>query len=135
MTDFIRHESQMQRIPTLLTRAVGFRESPEYKELRPYELDIPGVVSGAFAKYLSRIHAEENSDAARSMAHEPIASAHQALDALASSPETAVQNLVADEIFENLEGSEQVMARIEIHLLPHALSLYERWRAERGGTQ
>lgn len=135
MTDFMRHESQLQRIPTLLTRAVGFRESPEYGEMRPYELDIPSVVSGAFAKYLVRIHAEENSDAAESVAHEPIVAAHQVLDALASSPETAVQNLVTDEIFENLECSQQVIVRIELNLLPNSLSLYKRWRAEQGGAK
>jgi hypothetical protein len=44
-----------------------FKESPEYEELRAYELDISGVVVAAFAKYLCRLHerkqaGEENED-------------------------------------------------------------------------
>jgi hypothetical protein len=39
------------------------------------------------------------------------------------------------QIFENLEGSERVMARIEVNLLANALSLYRRWRADQRGTQ
>jgi hypothetical protein len=133
MSDFILQSNPMQHIPSLLRQAVGFEDSPEYREMRPYELDIPGVICGAFAKYLIRIHAEEHDDGVRPIASEQIASAHEVLAALASYPETAVENLVTDEVFENLEGPSQVIARIESTLHPNALSLYQRWRAQQRG--
>src|SRR5256885_1767993 len=103
MSEFIRRESELQKIPALLvSRVSGFRESREYRGMRDYELDIPGVVCGAFARYLVRIHAEEAAGENQSATGMAVASAHEAIETLASSLETAVRCLVTDEIFENL---------------------------------
>jgi hypothetical protein len=126
MSEFIRGESELQKIPSLLmSRVHGFKESPEFREMRDYELDIPGVVCGAFARYLGRIHAEEGAGVA-------VAQAHEAIEMLASSPEPAVRSLVTDEIFENLECEPDVLERIKSHLKPNALTVYRRWIGEAG---
>lgn len=65
MSDFIWQKSKFQEIPTLLVSTVsGFGESPEYQKLAEYERDISGVVVGAFAQYLCRLHEqpEESSE-------------------------------------------------------------------------
>jgi hypothetical protein len=127
MTDFIWRISTLQKIPTMLVSTVsGFGQSPEYRELREYELSIPGVVCGAFARYLGRIYAEGQSEQSRLA----VESAHEAIEALASAPETAVRCLVTDEIFENLEVEPAVRELIKSHLKPNALALYERFIKE-----
>jgi hypothetical protein len=131
MSEFIRRESELQRIPSVLVlRVSGFRESPEYRNMRDYELDIPGVVCGAFARYLGRIHAEEAAEMNQSTI--AVASAHEAIETLASSSETAVRSLVTDEIFESLECMPDVLDRMKSHLKPKALALYQQWIGKGG---
>lgn len=133
MSDFIRRQSEVQDIPSLLTsRVFGFRESPEYRELRDYELDIPGVVCGAFGRYIARIHEQAAADASGSIPDTAIASSHEVMEALASSPEPAVHSLVTDEIFENLECKPEALKHFEAHLKGNILRLYKRWMRERG---
>jgi hypothetical protein len=123
MSNFIRHKSTVQHIPSLLAGVVGFEQSTEYQALRDYELDIAGVVCGAFARYLSRIHStigqESNSVA--------IDSAHDVLERLATCSESAVRSLVTDEIFENLDGEPSELEEIRKHLKPKAGALFSRW--------
>lgn len=131
MSEFIRRDSELENIPSLLvSRVSGFRESHEYREMRDYELDIPGVVCGAFARYLSRIHAESAAANNQSAIGTAVASAHEAIETLASSPETAVRSLVTDEIFENLECKLDVLEQMKSHFKPKALALYQRWIGE-----
>jgi len=116
MSNFVRRRSQLEKVPTLLAeRAKGFCDSPEYRELRPYEVTIPGVVCGAFAKYLQRIHEAlmKSSGEGNEVA---VQSAHDVLEFLSSSPESAVQELVMDEIYENLDCPPAVLTEIEKRL-------------------
>jgi hypothetical protein len=53
MNNFLRKPSQLKEILLLLDSVVGFRTSREFKSLRDYELDIPGVVAATFAEYLA----------------------------------------------------------------------------------
>ena len=132
MTDFILRKDQSAQIPEFLrSTVVGFEESPEYQQLRGYEQDISGVVLGAFAGYLCKIHekilvghAEQNTEAV-------INSAHEAIEVLASSPGSTSRDLVTDELYENLECKEDVLKEIRRHLKPNALALYERYTARR----
>lgn len=128
MSEFTRRESQLQKIPVLLVSSVsGFADSPEYRGMRNYELDIPGVVCGAFARYFGRINAEQAANQSRSGIGVAIESAHEAIERLALSQETAVRSLVTDEIFENLECEPEVLHQIKAHLKPNALALYRHW--------
>lgn len=134
MSGFIQRESEFEKIPSLLTsRVSGFEESTEYREMRDYELDIPGVVCGAFARYLSRVHTVEAVAENQPATEMAIASAHEAIETLASSPESAVRCLLTDEIFENLNSEPEVLERIRSRLKPKALALY-RGRINEAGV-
>jgi len=124
MSELIWRGSELQKIPALLvSRVSGFGESPEYRKLRDYEFDIPGVVCAAFADYLGRIHQEERSERNARI----ISSAHETLEMLASLPETAVRDLVTDEIYENMECKPDALERFKDQLRPSARVLYLRW--------
>ena len=128
MNDFLRQKHRAEGIPSFLVERVsGFRESAEYQALRPYELEIPGVVCGAFAGFLSRIHQEEGSGARAKIT--PIAeSAHQALEDMASVAEVVVY--LTDEVFENLDLTPKAECEFKQHLGPNARVLYDQWRRQ-----
>ena len=127
MSEFIRRESGAKDIPALLAaRAAGFKESPEYRAMRKYELDIPGVVCGAFAKYLCRLYLQPNVEQARE-------SAQEALDLNASSIELA--DYVTDEIYENMDCTPETMKSFSEQLKPNALALYKRWSSDQGKSR
>ena len=131
MSDFIRRESEAKKIPALLASQVrGFKESLEFKAMRRYELDIPGVVCGAFARYLFRIHEQELMNKSEPDAEEIKESIHRMLEQMATSPELV--DYVVDEIYENIECKPEVIERIKAHLKPNALALYRRWMGEAG---
>jgi hypothetical protein len=128
MSDFLHIPSQLHAIPSLLiSRVTEFKESPEYHDLRHYELDISGVVCAAFGRYLVRIYKQ------RELAHNDpstltaIMSAHETLECLASSHESAVRELVTDEIFESIERTPDILMLVKAELKPKALELFERW--------
>jgi hypothetical protein len=129
MSDFTNRPSQSERVPSILvSRVAGFSDSPEYREMRDYELAIPGVVCSHFAKYLQRLHKEQARGNDNEMVRSGIQSAHEVLNSLASSHETDV--LVTDEVFESFDCSPEVLERIKAHLKPNALALYRRWGGE-----
>jgi hypothetical protein len=128
MNKFIRRDNSLKQIPELLvTHATGFRESPEYRKLRDYERDIPGVVCSAFAEYICKIH-EENVVGQDNSVRNSVYSAHEALEMLASSQEAIIRELVADEIYENLDCKGEVLDSLVALLGPHSLALYRRWK-------
>ena len=98
--------------------------------MRRYELDIPGVVCGAFARYLFRIHEQELMNKSEPDAEEIKESIHRMLEQMATSPELV--DYVVDEIYENIECKPEVIERIKAHLKPNALALYRRWMGEAG---
>jgi hypothetical protein len=130
MTNFIWEKSKFPDVPRVLVSTVeGFEASPEYRKLPDYERDISGVVVGAFAAYLCRLHeqlqAGEKDDGLR-MA---VISAHDAIEEMAGSSESAMIDLVTDEIYENLDCKPEVLKSIQEHLKPVSLTLYQRWSA------
>ncbi len=128
MNEFILQKNSIQEIPAfLVTRVSGFSESAEYKELRDYELDIPGVVCGVFAKYLCKMHERRLEGHTDESVNSAISSAHEAIEVLASSPESTSRELVTDEIYENLDCKENVLEQIRSHLKPESRALYQRW--------
>jgi len=129
MSDFIWQKSKFQEISTLLVSTVsGFGESPEYQKLAEYERDISGVVVGAFAQYLCRLHERKQAGENNEDLDSAITSAHNAIEEMASSSESAILELVTDEIYENLECNTEVLEKIREHLNPASLALYERWK-------
>jgi 3-hydroxyacyl-CoA dehydrogenase len=129
MSDFIWQNSKFQEIPTLLVSTVSdFRESPEYQKLAEYERDISAVVVGAFAQYLSRLHERKQAGENNVNLDSAITSAHNAVEEMATSSESAILDLVTDEIYENLDCNTEVLEKIREHLKPASLALYDRWK-------
>lgn len=129
MSNYSHRPSRLERVPSILASEVaGFTDSPEYREMRDYELTIPGVVCSHFAKYLQRLHEEQTQGKENETVGRAIQSAHEVLDSLASSHETNV--LVTDEVFEAFDCAPDVLERITSHLKPNALALYRQWIGE-----
>ena len=111
----------------LVQKAPGFAESPEYKALSSADLQLPGVVCGAFAQFLSRLQqnaltgSRSDEDAAR------LSAAYHVLEWLATSHDPDVINAVVVEIFENLDCEPDVLKAIKIHLGKASGQLYDKW--------
>ena len=94
MNEFIRNENDPQTMPSLMASNVfGFKESSAYRKLRDYELDIPGVVFGAFAEYLTHLHEQEFMGSDHGKIQTAISSAHEMVEILASSSNPAIRAL------------------------------------------
>ena len=131
MSDFIWKQSKFREIPAFLSsNAEGFRESPEYQQLADYELEISGVVVSAFARYLCRLHEQEQAGDTNVDLAGAIASAHDAIEVLAASPESAVHDLLTDELYENLDCQGEVLERLRQQLRPAALAIYDSWHSK-----
>lgn len=126
MTDFILRGSRLQEIPELLRSTVlGFEESDEYRKIGDYAPDISAVVMAAFAHYLCKLEAQELTGTGEDGLSAVITSAYKALEMLASSPESAIRELVTDEIYETLDDCEpQILEKIRRRLGPNASTLY-----------
>lgn len=126
MTNFIRRNNDLERLPSLVAgRVLGFDQAAEYLGLETYERSIPGLVCAAFARYLVRLYSSRSTGPTAAL-ERTIGSAHEVLEELASSPETAVESLVTDEIYETLDDQPAVAKMIERDLRPRARELYER---------
>jgi hypothetical protein len=128
MTDFIVRKSRLQEVPEFLRSTVlGFEESNEYRRIGGYAQDISAVVMAAFAEYLCKFQAQQLTANAAANASLILSSAYKALEMLASSPESAIRELVRDEIYEKLEDCDPpVVEKIKSRLGPNALALYRR---------
>ena len=119
---------EYNHLPQLLVQKVpDFAASPEYKALESADLQLPGVVCGAFAQYLSRL---QKDTLARPRNHEDAASlsaAYHALEWLATSHDPDVINAVVVEIFENLDSDPHVLEAIKARLGKASGQLYDTW--------
>jgi hypothetical protein len=135
MNDFILREAQFDKLPLMLTSSVpDFKKSREYRELGDYELDIPGVVSAAFAKYIMHLYEERLMHPSGDLDNK-ILLAHQTLEQLAVSVESVVQAVLTDEIFETFERDSRILKLIECDLLPMTYAAYEKWRGTNGTSE
>ena len=128
MTTFIRRGSDLDRVPSTIVDGVsGFVDSPEYQALTEFEKRIPGVVCSAFARYIVGAYRTRHEEERASAPAAAIASSHSVLEQLASSPETAVESLVTDEIFEFFERDAGIALKVAADLRPRAKALYDRY--------
>jgi hypothetical protein len=105
MNEFTHRPTEVSNLPLLLISLVpGFETSAEYQNLRPYEVDIPGVVCGAFAKYVTRlfIEMEEGQNV-------PLQSALVIIESLSGSSDPGVVDLVLTEILEDMDLNREQM--------------------------
>jgi hypothetical protein len=121
--DFIIVPGEYERIPDLLlSEAPAFGTSDEFQSLQPDDLALPGVVLGAFRRYVQRVFSKRH-DAVSSEQ----ADALRALERLATSSDREVVNALVVEVFEHLDQPQQELNDLLDSLGPAARALYDRW--------
>jgi hypothetical protein len=128
MASWLQRPRAYAHLPQWLVQKVpGLAAAPEYKALGSADLQLPGVVGGAFAQFLSRLQQDtltgprSDEDAAR------LSAAYHVLEWLATSHDPDVINVVVVEIFENLDCESHVLEAIETHLGKASGQLYDTW--------
>ena len=111
----------------LVQKVPGFAKSPEYKALGSADLQLPGVVCGAFAQFLSRLQKDTLTGLRNVEDAASLSAAYQVLEWLAASHDPDVVNAVVVEIFENLDGEPQVLEAMKAHLGKASGQLYNKW--------
>lgn len=123
MSDFVRREKDAPRIPAMLvSRLIGFAEAPEYRNLRQYELDIPGVVCGAFAQYVCRLFLVQ-----REIGDARLQRALNVLEELSASCDPETIEMVVTEVLENLDLNRQQMAVLKSVSGQKTKELIDKW--------
>lgn len=111
----------------LVQKVPGFAASPEYKVLSSTDLQLPGVVCGAFAQFLSRLQHDILTGARSEEDAASLSAAYHVLEWLTTSQDPDVLNAIVVEIFENLDGEPQVWEAIKTHLGKASGDLYSQW--------
>jgi hypothetical protein len=126
MGEFQIIEGEYPRVPELLVQeAPGFAASEEYAGLHPSDHGLPTVVTGAFMRYVERLHGEASSSPAT--ADPRIAETYRAMERLATSHDRAVANALVVDVFEHLGLQDEVLDRFVSGLGPESRALYDRW--------
>lgn len=119
---------EYSRIPQLFVHKVpGFAEAPEYTSLGKQDLQLPGVVCGAFAKFLVRLQTCVIEGAMSEESTASLTASYQVMERLATSYAPDVVNAVVVEIFENLDCEPHVLEAIEARLGKISRQLYDKW--------
>jgi len=91
------------------------------------ERQLPGVVCGAFAQFVSRLQHALLTGARSEAAAASLAAAYHVLEWLATRPEPDVIKAVVVEIVENLACEPPLLAAIKTHRGQAAGQLYDQW--------
>ena len=128
MASLLPMPREYNRLPQLLVQKVsGFAESPEYKALGSADLQLPGVVCGAFAQFLSRLQKDAIEGIGNEEGTASLSASHQVLEWCATSHDPGVINVVVVEIFENLDSEPLVLEAIKTRLGKASRQLYYKW--------
>lgn len=128
MSHLIPVQRAYSRVPQLVVHTVpGFAASPEFTALGKHELQLPGVVCGALAKFLVRLQKSIIAGAVSDETSEGLAASYQVIEQLATSADPEVVNAVVVEIFENLDCEPSVLEVIKARLGKVSRQLYAKW--------
>jgi hypothetical protein len=128
MASLLPTPREYSHLPQLLVQKVpGFAESPEYKVLGSADLQLPGVVCGAFAQFLSRLQKDASEGRRNKESTASLSASYQVLEWFATSHDPDVINVVVVEIFENLDGEPPVLEAIKTRLGKASRQLYDKW--------
>ena len=128
MSNLIPTPREYSRVPQLFVHKVPeFAESPEYTALGKHDLQLPGVVCGAFTKFLVRLQKGVNEGAISEESAESLTASYQVMERLATSYDSEVVNAVVVEIFENLDCEPHVLEAITARLGKVSRQLYDKW--------
>ncbi len=128
MASLLPTPREYSHLPQLLVQQVpGFAESPEYKALGSADLQLPGVVCGAFAQFLSRLQKDAIEGTRNEEGAASLSASYQVLEWCATSHDPDVINVVVVEIFENLDCEPPVLESIKTRLGKASRQLYDKW--------
>lgn len=128
MASLLPTPREYSHLPQLLVQKVpGFAESPEYKALGSADLQLPGVVCGAFAQFLSRLQKDAIEGIGNEEGTASLSASHQVLEWCATSHDPDVINVVVVETFENLDSEPPVLVAIKTRLGKASRQLYDKW--------
>lgn len=123
MSDFIRIPRTSSNLAEfLVSRLPGWSEAPEYKNLRQYELGIPGVVCGAFAQYVCRLFLTQRQTGDSSLQHALVV-----IDELSGSSDPEMVELVVTEVLENMDLTKDQMAALKSISGQQTRELIDKW--------
>src|SRR2546428_8071820 len=109
MASSLSTQRDYSHLPQMLVQKVPeFAESPEYQALGSADLQLPGVVCGAFAQFLSRLQKDAIVGTRQEEGAASLSAAYRVLEWLATSHDPDVLNVVVVEIFANLDAAPDV---------------------------
>lgn len=130
MTNFTIQESDYNDVPNFLLAGVfGFRECREYELLDDELKALDGLVCAAFAGFFMRLQEAALQRSPSATAERSLENAYSVLEALSSSTDTQVQNLVYVEFFDNLRFDDATLSVMCSRMGPNSKRLYEDWLA------
>ena len=128
MASLLPTPREYSHLPQLLVQKVpGFAGSPEYKALGSTDLQLPGVVCGAFAQFLSRLQKDAIEGIGNEEGAASLSALYQVLEWCATSHDPDVINIVVVEIFENLDSEPPVLEALKTRLGKASRQLYDKW--------
>ena len=128
MASLLPTPREYSHLPQLLVQKVPeFAESPEYKALGSADLQLPVVVCGAFAQFLSRLQKDAGEGRGNKEGAASLSASYQVLEWCATSHDPDVINVVVVEIFENLDSEPPVLESIKTRLGKASRQLYDKW--------
>ncbi len=105
-------------MPEYLLREVpGFADSPEFEAIAANR-GLPGVVTGAFGRYLERLQARAIRREADPAEEAALDGAYQAVEDMAASDDERVRNALRVEVFDHMRANDVVVAVVETRLGP-----------------
>ena len=127
VTDFIITNRDLNNVVQVLTEGVpSFAQSDELRSLAEGLETIPGLVCGAFARFLCRLHEtdpkQDDSDHQREFDR-----CYALIEWMASSRDVAVRNLLVTEIYEVLADRHAILGEVQARLRPASHALYREW--------
>ena len=127
MTDFIITNRDLNNVVQVLTEGVpSFAQSDELRLLGEGFDTTPGLVCGAFARFLCRLH---ETDPEHIGPHRDLEfdRCYAMIEWMASSRDVAVGNLLVTEIYEVLADRPAIVGEVRARLRPASDALYREW--------
>ena len=127
MTDFIITNRDLNNVVQVLTEGVpSFAQSDELRLLGDGLDATAGLVCGAFARFLCRLHETDSKD--DSVHHQrEFDQCYAMIEWMASSRDVEVRNLLVTEIYEVLADHPAILEEVRGRLRPASDALYRQW--------
>ena len=127
VTDFIITNRDLNNVVQVLTEGVpSFAQSEELRLLGDGSETIPGLVCGAFARFLCRLHETASKDDSADH-HLEFDRCYAMIEWMASSRDAEVRNLLVTEIYELLADHATILGEVRARLRPASDALYRQW--------